>query len=266
MANEIAATLDLERFPLHRLDEADGRALVEQCRGDLARDGMFNLHGFMRPDAVECAAADLAPIFESSSYSHSRTHNIYFRDDVQGLDPGHPALRKMTTSQRTICADQMAGSAVLRIYEWAPLAEFLARTMDMPRLYTMSDPLARVNTMCYQEGQQLGWHFDRSEFTTTLLLQAPESGGEFMYRTDLRTADDQNYDGVARLLEGIDEAARSLRLSAGTLNVFRGLNTPHCVTPVVGNRSRMVAVFSFYDRPGVQFSTAERIGFYGRAN
>ena len=266
MEDDIGAILDLERFPLHRLDEAEGRALVEQCRGDLEHDGMFNLHEFMRPDAVERTAAELAPIFETRSFYHSRTHNIYFRDDVEGLDPGHPALRKVTTSQRTICADQMTGSSVLRIYEWPPLAEFLARTMGMPRLCTMSDPLARVNAMCYREGQQLGWHFDRSEFTTTLLLQAPETGGEFVYRTDLRTASDPNYDGVARLVDGVDETARSLRLSAGTLNVFRGLNTPHCVSPVEGIRSRMVAVFSFYDRPGVQFSTEERIGFYGRAN
>ena len=196
MEHDIAAILDLERFPLHRLDETDGRALVDRCRRDLEHDGMFNLHGFMRPDAVGRAAAELAPIFEASSFSHSRAHNIYFRDDVKGLDPGHPALRKMTTSQRTICADQMDASAVLSVYEWPPLAEFLARTMDMPQLHTMSDPLARVNVMCYREGQQLGWHFDRSEFTTTLLLQAPDSGGEFLYRTDLRTADDPNYDAV----------------------------------------------------------------------
>ena len=70
----------------------------------------------------------------------------------------------------------------------------------------------------------------------------------------------------ARLLDGVDDTARAVRLSAGTLNVFRGLNTPHRVTPVEGSRSRMVAVFSFYDRPGVRFSTEERIGFYGRAN
>ncbi|KAG1702812.1 50S ribosomal protein L21 [Nymphon striatum] len=29
--------------------------------------------------------------------------------------------------------------------------------------------------MAYKEGETLNWHFDRSEFTTTLLLQAPQS-------------------------------------------------------------------------------------------
>jgi hypothetical protein len=33
--------------------------------------------------------------------------------------------------------------------------------------------------MDYRPGEALNWHFDRSQFTTTLLIQAPEQGGEF---------------------------------------------------------------------------------------
>ena len=266
MEDRIETILDLERYPLHRLDDARGLALVERCRSELHQDGMFNLDGFVRAGAIARAAAEFASLFENDAFAHSREHNIYFRDDVDGLEADHPALRRMTTSQRTICADQMDDSVILRIYEWPPLAEFLSRAMEMPCLYRMADPLARVNAMCYRDGQQLGWHFDRSEFTITLLLQAPESGGEFVYRKDLRTPDDPNHDGVARLLDGADKAERSLRLKAGTLNVFRGLHTPHCVAPVAGDRPRMVAVFSFFDRPDVCFSPEERLGFYGRAN
>jgi hypothetical protein len=129
----------------------------------------------------------------------------------------------------------------------------------------MEDPLARVNCMSYGPGECLNWHFDRSEFTTTLLLQAPEAGGAFEYRTDLRSDDDPNYDGVARMLNGEDPEVRSLTLTPGALNVFRGKNTAHRVTPVDGARNRVIAVFSFYDRPGVLFTEEERVGFYGRA-
>ena len=96
--------------------------------------------------------------------------------------------------------------------------------------------------MSYTEGEALNWHFDRSEFTTTLLLQAPEGGGDFEYRTDLRAAEDPNYDGVARLLRGEDPDVRLLRLSPGALNVFRGINTPHRVTGLNGGRCRFVLV------------------------
>jgi len=33
----------------------------------------------------------------------------------------------------------------------------------------------------------------------------------------------------------------------------------------VGPRARMIAVFSYYETPGVAFSAEERLGFYGRA-
>ena len=44
-----------------------------------------------------------------------------------------------------------------------------------------------------------------------------------------------------------------------------GKNTAHRVTPVEGDRPRIVAVFSYYETPGFAFSDAERFGFYGRA-
>jgi hypothetical protein len=151
------------------------------------------------------------------------------------------------------------------LYEWPEFARFLAATMGKPALYTMDDPLARVNTMAYGPGEALNWHFDRSEFTTTLLLQAPEAGGDFEYRSDLRSEGDPNYDAVARLIQGLDPEVRRLTLRPGTLNVFRGRNTAHRVTPVAGARNRIISVFSFYDRPGVRFTAEEQVGFYGRA-
>ena len=75
----------------------------------------------------------------------------------------------------------------------------------------------------------------------------------------------RNVDGVARLPDGRDPEVRSPTLAAGTLNVFRGRNTAHRISPVVGPCERMVAVFSCYERPGVLFSEEERAGFYGRA-
>jgi hypothetical protein len=50
----------------------------------------------------------------------------------------------------------------------------------------------------------------------------------------------------------------------GTLNVFKGKNTLHRITPPVGDRARLIAIFSYYERPGVSFSAEERRGFYGR--
>ncbi|SDA60089.1 HalD/BesD family halogenase [Mesorhizobium qingshengii] len=257
--------LDLDRYPLDREGSAEWQRLVEQSIAALEAGGMYNLEGFLRPGVAEKAVGEIKPVMDARSHVHKRTHNIYFKPDIPELAPDHPALRKVETISHTVCADQIPGSVVLAIYEYEPLQRFLAATMRKSRLHVMQDPLARTNVMAYRAGEALNWHFDRSEFTTTLLLQASERGGDLEYRTGLRSDDNPNYDGVARLLEGRDPQARILRMKPGTLNVFRGKNTAHRVTTVEGNRERMIAVFSYYEKPGVMFSDEERIGFYGRA-
>lgn len=257
--------LDLENYPLDRPGSNQWLALVKKCQADLAQDGMFNLEGFVKPEALTRAVNELQPVIDTLAFVHKRHHNIYFKKEIPGLAADHPALAMTETINHTVCYDQIPNSIPAWIYEWPPFIVFLAVAMQKDTLFPMRDPLARVNVMAYRDGEQLNWHFDRSEFTTTLLLQAPEEGGDFVYRSDLRNDTDPNYEGVAKLLRGEDEQVKTLKLSAGTLNVFRGKNTAHKVSTIKGKRERIIAVFSYFDRPGVVFSKEDQLGFYGRA-
>ncbi len=257
--------LDLERYPLDKPGSATWLALVEKCQTDLAQDGMFNLKDFLQPKALSKAVDELKPIIDTLAFVHKRRHNIYFKKNIPGLAEGHPALTMTETVNHTVCYDQIPDSVPAWIYEWPPFIVFLAAVMKKDALFPMRDALARINVMAYRDGEQLNWHFDRSEFTTTLLLQAPEQGGDFVYRSDLRSDTDPNYDGVAKLLNGKDDLVKTLKLSAGTLNVFRGKNTAHKVSTIRGQNERIIAVFSYFDRPGVVFSKEDQTGFYGRS-
>ena len=259
-------SLDLERYPLDRPNTTEWQSLVDKCHEDLETSGMFNLEGFLPPNVAQAEAAGLVSKFASESFRHTREHNIYFDDSISELAADHPVLMRSYTSNDVLCGDQVTGYLIDRLYRWAPFSKFLAATMGKPALYTMDDTMAGLNVMSYREGQSLSWHFDRSEFTTTMLLQVSEAGGEFTYRTNLRDEDDPNYEGVTRLLLGEDPEIRSLTLSPGTLNVFRGKNTPHKVMPVLGTRARIIVVFAFFEDPKIRFTDEERIGFYGRAN
>lgn len=257
--------IDFERFPLDRpASQAYGK-LVERCKSDLVADGMFNLVGLLLPEPTVQAVTEITPVMDSDAFTHSREHNIYFKKEIPELAPDHPALKLCKTVNHTLCADQIGTGVVTQVYEYEPLAAFMADCLGKEQLHLMADPLARINVMAYNEDETLNWHFDRSEFTTTLLLQAPESGGDFVYRSDLRSDDDPNYEGVAKLLRGEDPEEKTLKVTAGTLNVFKGKNTAHRVSPVIGSKSRIIAVFSFYETPGVVFSKEDQIGFYGRA-
>jgi hypothetical protein len=257
--------LDLGRYPLDQPGSPAWLALVKTCQNDLRENGMFNLDGFVKPEALAKIIAEIQPVMDTLAFVHKRSHNIYFRKDIPELAADHPALAKVDTINHTVCADQISQSTIMWIYEWSPFIHFLATVMEKSALFPMRDALARVNVMAYRDGETLNWHFDRSEFTTTLLLQAPEHGGDFVYRTDLRSENNPNYDGVAKLLRGEDDQVKTLSLSAGTLNIFRGKNTAHKVSTVRGKRERMIAVFSYFDKPGVVFSKEDQVGFYGRS-
>jgi hypothetical protein len=258
--------LDLDRYPLDRADSADYERLVLDCRRQMESQGMFNLDGFVRPSAIERAVAELEPLTGPCSFTHQRQHNVYFESAVPGLPERHAALATVDSVHHTLCDDQIRHTVIHTIYEFEALPAFLAAVLQRPKLYRMDDPLGRVNVMEYRPGETLNWHFDRSGFTVTLLIQAPERGGEFEYRHALRSDSDPNYGGVAQVLGALDPEVRVNPLAPGTLNVFAGKNTLHRVAKIRGTRNRLVAVYCYYEQPGVRFSPAERIGFYGRAD
>lgn len=261
--DSMTPAINLRNYPLS--DAARRATILHDAKKTLARDGMVTLDDFMTPEAVAKTLRIAKPAFETDSFEHRREHNIYFSSQIDGITPDHPALATLQTANRTLCADQLGATPLMALYEDSDFVSFLADLMGKPMLYTMDDPLARVNAMTYRPGEALNWHFDRSEFTTTILLEAPDAGGEFEYRPALRTAENANYDGVAKLLKGKDRQVRSIALKPGALNVFKGRNTAHRVTPPMGDKPRTIAVLSYYETPGVRFSAEERIGFYGRS-
>ena len=254
--------IDLTRYPIDQHDSDAFRALVIDCQSQLEAEGMFNLPGFMAEGAIAATLEQARPIIDAHAFTHQRDHNIFFDDSVD-MPAGHPARRRFKTTNHTICADQIEGSPIVQLYDWQPLHVFLAAVMNKPALYTMDDRIAGANVMTYYNGDGLNWHFDRSEFTTTLLLQEPSGGGEFEYAKDLRKPGNPNLEGIRGLMDGSIKP-RVCRQTAGTLNVFRGVNTAHRVTPVIGDTPRITSVLTYYEAPGRRFSTEERMGFYGR--
>lgn len=257
--------LDLARFPLNDLESPSGQSLLNCCKRELNEKGRFNLDQILSNNAIDGCLGEIEPMFCHLAFTHSRRHNIYFDDHINGLDSSHPALKRMNTVNHTICGDLLAHSLLEKIYEWQPLIDFLAKVLGKSQLFPMADPLARLNVMAYREGEALNWHFDRSEFTTTLLLSAPENGGLFQVSSNLRSESDPNYEGVAALLNGNHESVQTVNLVPGTLNLFRGKNSAHRITPVEGEQPRIIAVFSYCETSNFMFSKEDRTLFYGRS-
>ena len=243
----------------------DDPAFIADCRRHLDEAGVVTIPGFLRQQAV----ADLVAEAESAApeaFFTSSTHNVYLTPPDPALAADHVFNRQITSSKGCITTDQVpVGSGLHTIYDSATFRAFIAAIVGETALHEYADPLSSINVHYAAAGQELGWHFDNSSFAVTLLLQAPESGGEFHYVRDLRDADskDLNFSGVEAVLDG-ERTPDILEVAPGTLVLFRGRNSMHRVTPTIGQRTRILVVLAYNTEPGVALSQAARMTFYGR--
>jgi len=261
-----ADLIDLDRYPILDLDSPRGAALIGEIRTRMAETVLCALPGFLKPSVMPRLVAEaeaLAPLAyrgpsEASPYFYS------YGADLESLPSDHPRRRKTPRIMSQVAADLVPeGALIKRLYEWAPLATFLARALDVPALYRCADRFQGLNISVMEEGGCQQWHFDTNESNITLLLQAAESGGEFEYAPLIRSAEAENFDAVKRVLDG--DASRVVRLAQepGMLVLFRGHHSIHRVTPCHGRRRRLQSVLAFNGRPGVLGSHESNLLHYG---
>lgn len=116
-----------------------------------------------------------------------------------------------------------------------------------------------------EEGPGFPWHFDTNNFTVTLAIQNAEGGGAFEYAPQIRDAHgNENFDEVAKVLDGTSDKVRSLDLQPGDLQLFRGRYSLHRVAPLTGTRPRYVAILSYVDQPDMVATPERAKQLYGR--
>jgi 2OG-Fe(II) oxygenase superfamily len=257
--------VDLSRYPIDRLDDPDGRALVARARTALHEAGACDLPGFLLPDATD-AAAESALTVRDRAFRTERTHDIDFSglagESLQEGDPRRTAIR--SAKEGTALDDIPAHSPVLALYQSDALLRFVGAALEIDPLFRSDDPLGALNYMYYGPADELGWHFDNADFVVTLMLQAPERGGHFEFAPMLRSEGDRNDAGVRALLAGDRSRIRTMSGEPGTLALFRGHLSPHRVTPVEGSRTRVNAVLSYARTPGHRLGDETYRLFYGR--
>ena len=113
-------------------------------------------------------------------------------------------------------------------------------------------------------GDVQAWHFDEAQFVTTIMVKAPEGGGEFEYVPNLRSGAVEPYAEVNAVLSRTHPGIKKLPFTPGDMSIFCGGRSVHGVNAVHGPRSRYVAVLSYKDRPGFVNSAEVQQLFYGR--
>jgi hypothetical protein len=264
-APDLGDLIDLERYPITDRSSPAYLELVECSRSLLGQEGVAIFPGFIRQESVKNMAQQTLALHPQMFHFREK-HTVYFKPQEEGVDAEHPLRRLMDTEKDTVAyADIPADNQVRHIYQSDEVLAFIRDVLNLETLYRHADPLAALNLQGFTTGQQLGWHFDRSDFSVTLSLQAASAGGDFEYVRMLRRENDDCYDAVRQFLDDPKtQRIEVLPQVPGTLTLFRGRYSLHRVTPVLGDRLRLNAVFAYVDQPNVEFSAYARQLFYGR--
>ncbi|MEM7016598.1 MAG: 2OG-Fe(II) oxygenase [Pseudomonadota bacterium] len=251
--------LDLEQHPLH--DEH----FRDECKRALDENGVLTIRNFLKSVAIASIQHE-AEENQHLAYYTANKHNIYLTMSDPAYTADHPRNREVISSKGCITTDQIpTNSALSTLYDAPGFRAFLCAVLGEKALYEYADPLSSMNIHYASEGQELGWHFDNSSFAITLMIQKPESGGTFEYVDNVRDADngDMNYALSEQILNG-EILTKTLSMDAGTLVLFRGRNSIHRVTPIIGNRPRILAVLAYNTKPDISLSESARMTFFGR--
>ncbi|MBW0102340.1 hypothetical protein [Pseudonocardia sp. KRD291] len=261
----LSQVIDLDRYPVDLLDSPRGRAMVEFCRASLAFEGACQLPGFLRPEAVRRLVAE-TQAKRDRAYRTDATHNVYF-EDVPATAARDDTLSLLQHSSKSAIAwDLVDADSPLRLaYGSDELTGFLGRALGVAELHRYADPLGSASLMVFEEGDELGWHFDRSPFAVTVMVQPSARGGAYEYHHDLRGEDHENSEALRAAVRDDLPGRITLPNEPGTLSLFRGRHSLHRVTPVRGDQVRINAVLAYSERPGDRMNRLTQELFYGRS-
>ena len=257
-----ARLVDLERYPL--FDPEALAPVLEGARAGMVEVGTAELAGFVRPEAMEELLADaraLAPLAWRSAGDGS----AYLAPPPDDLPDAHPRRWLGPRSLGAVAYDLFPASSPLReLYEWDVLKDFVGAIVRLGEIYRYADTCGALNLAVMTEGDELQWHYDQTDFVVSLALQDSEAGGDFEVVPNLRSADDEHYPEVAKVLAGDRARVVTLDMTPGTLLVFDGRCSLHRVSPVIGPVDRYVGLLSYDTRPGTVSSEHLRRVRYGR--
>lgn len=255
--------VDLDRYPIADLTSTTGAAFAKECRDTYLETGLCALPGFIRPDALSHLAEE-GNVLSDKAYFCKSTHNAYLTEGEDVSDKNDVRARQEETFVGSVAYDLLPENAALKqLYQWDPLQDFIGAVLGKDELHRFADPFGACSINVYRDGGEHGWHFDESEFTVTLMLQAPEHGGAFEYVPKIRNLPDEERI-VADVLNGKRDGVIDLPFAAGTLLIFGGNQTIHRVTKVTGARLRLVPVLCYAEKPGIVNSPEVQQLFWGR--
>ena len=138
---------------------------ILESEGILIFNSFINRKGLIN---LQKEAADLKYL----SYKSSSEYNVYVSEYDNSFPDDSPRNRIMSTSKKCLPNDLIPSGSILQtLYNSKAIRSFFMDLLNKKELFPYSDPLSSININYYDKGDALGWHFDNSDFTITLLIK-----------------------------------------------------------------------------------------------
>jgi len=256
--------VDLQRYPIDDLSQGDGAEFLKKCQKQMEDNGWCNFDGFIRPDAL-AALEQEANALQPTAETLTIKRNIYQGKVDPSAPKDDPRRREYTHVASQLADDQIPGDTLIQqLYKSEKLTDFIRRVQRKPVLYRCADEFQALNIVALHPGSWHAWHYDTTECTVTLLLQAAEKGGEFAFLPNSRTDETEDREAVDQLLAGDMSKAKTFSRGAGTFTLFRGGYSLHGVTEVEGKQLRITSIMTYSEEPDTILSDEVNIRIYGK--
>ncbi len=254
--------MNLSQYPIDTPENPETQRLIQECRSALSANGMCILPNFVSATTLDRMQQ------EAKSLSPDAHHNEHWRTSPRGGgdSPVGESTKATRASIWAIAFDQMSSDSPSRqLYQSDDLLNFVSAITDEPELYRCIDPLVSCHFSVFRDGDELGWHYDpKTNLVLTLQLQDADDGGHFEFANGVRSKEFDNAEIELAIIEGRYDNILSPDLRPGTLTIINGYSSFHRVTPVLGNRERIVTLLNYSKTPGYCFSDNIQQRFFGR--
>ncbi|MFA3919064.1 HalD/BesD family halogenase [Ruegeria hyattellae] len=256
--------IDLDRYPIADLDSGDGAEFLTECQRHMEENGWCNLAGFVRTEALEQLNGEANDLLPTAEVLHVK-RNIYQGAIDPSLPEDDPRRKEFTHTAVQLADDQIpAATRLKQLYHSEILTDFVRRVQKKDQLYHCADEFQALNVVALHPESWHAWHYDTTECTVTLLLQAAETGGDFTFLPNSRNDDGEDREAVDRLLAGDMSHAQTFSRGAGAFTLFRGGYSLHGVTKVEGSQSRISAIMTYDEKPNRVIEDEINIRIYGK--
>lgn len=261
---DMGKVINLVQYPIETPEAGGFQQLIARCRQQLAANGACELPGFLTDQGLKLLISE-SQALSKKAYFNRLVGNAYLEATDPNLPDDHPRRQTEPTSLGVIAYDEYPKSALLRrIYEYQPLMDLVMAVLQLKSIHRYADPMGGLNLSVMGPGDYLRWHFDQTDFVTSLSIQVSEEGGDFEFVPRVRSRDDECYEEVGKVLTGKHPGVQRIANQPGTLLLFKGRDSIHRVTTIKGHQPRLMGLFAYDERPGVVSTDHLRQIRYGR--